>query len=55
MADTGVNNQLLSNFEAEIVADTKPLEAQQKNGVAYKKTCTSILSFCPSSVTSLCG
>ena len=29
--------QLLSNFEAEIVADTKQLEAQPKNGVAYKK------------------
>ena len=31
------DKQPLSNFEAEIASDAKQLEAQPKNGVAYKK------------------
>ena len=38
-ADTFVNKQLLSDFEAEFVADTKQLKNQRKIGVSFKKTC----------------
>ncbi len=35
--------KLISNFEAEIAVEAKQLDAQPKNGVAYKKTSTSDL------------
>ena len=36
------NKQLISNFQAGFAGGAKQLEAQPENGVAYKKTCTSI-------------
>ena len=36
----GCTQQVLSNFEAELIDFHKQLEAEMKNGVACKKTCT---------------
>ena len=35
----GLNRQLLNNFLAQNSCDHKQLEAEVKNGVAYKKKC----------------
>ena len=39
-AESGLSKQLLSNFQAKKLCDRKQLEAEVKNAVTYKTSCS---------------
>ena len=44
-AESGLSNQLLSNFQAENSCDREQLEYEVKNGVAYEKNMLVLVNY----------